>query len=146
MSDQTVGPYQILGELGRGGMGVVYRAFEPELQREVAIKMLSDSIAHQPALVERFYREARAMAAMNDPNVVQIHRVGEHLGQPYFAMELIEGEALSARMKRDRMGIAEARRIMMQAASGLQAAHERGLIHRDIKPANLMLTDRKSVV
>ena len=138
----SVGSYEIIEELGRGGMGVVYKAFEPALQRTVALKMLSDSIAHQPALVQRFYREARAMAALSDANVVQIHSVGEHNGAPYFVMEFIDGESLGERLKRMRLGVPEARRLVIQAARGLAAAHERGLIHRDIKPGNLMLNKR----
>ncbi len=137
-----IGNYEIQSELGRGGMGVVYRAFEPALNRVVAIKMLNDGIAHQPALVARFHREAQAMAALSDPNVVQIYAVGTHQGQPYFVMEYIEGESLSARLKRERMSVSEARKLIRQAASGLQAAHERGLVHRDIKPGNLMITPK----
>jgi eukaryotic-like serine/threonine-protein kinase len=142
---QMIGNYEVLSELGRGGMGVVYKAFEPALNRSVALKMLNEGIAHQPGLVERFYREARAMATLSDPNVVQIYAVGEHMGQPYFVMEYIDGESLSARLKRERMSVKDARRLMAQAASGLAAAHERGLIHRDIKPGNLMLTQKGSV-
>jgi eukaryotic-like serine/threonine-protein kinase len=142
---QTIGNYEIVSELGRGGMGVVYKAFEPALNRAVALKMLNEGIAHQPGLVERFYREARAMATLSDPNVVQIYAVGEHLGQPYFVMEYIDGESLGGRLKRERLSVREARKLMAQAASGLQAAHEHGLIHRDIKPGNLMLTQKGTV-
>ena len=139
---QVIGTYEIERELGRGGMGVVFRAFEPALSRHVALKMLSENIAHQPALVARFYREARAMASISDPNVVQIHAVGEHAGQPYFVMELIDGESLGARLKRERLSVAQACEFLRQAALGLQAAHERNLVHRDIKPANLMINKR----
>jgi serine/threonine protein kinase len=139
---QVIGTYEIERELGRGGMGVVFRAFEPALSRFVALKMLSENIAHQPALVARFYREARAMASISDPNVVQIHAVGEHAGQPYFVMEMIDGESLGARLKRERLSVAQACEFLRQAALGLLAAHERNLIHRDIKPANLMITKR----
>jgi eukaryotic-like serine/threonine-protein kinase len=143
---QTIGNYQILSELGRGGMGVVYKAFEPALSRTVALKMLNEGIAHDQGLVERFYREARAMATLNDPNVVQIHAVGEHQGQPFFVMEFVDGESLNTRLKRERLSVKESRRIIAQAASGLQAAHEKGLIHRDIKPGNLMLSSNKGLV
>ena len=142
---QLIGSYEVLSELGRGGMGVVYKAFEPKLKRVVALKMLNEGIAHQPGLVERFYREAHAMATLSDPNVVQIYAVGEHQGQPFFVMEYIDGESLGGRLKRERMSVREARKVMMQAASGLQSAHEQGLIHRDIKPGNLMLTQKGSV-
>ncbi len=142
---QMVGNYEILSELGRGGMGVVYKAFEPALNRAVALKMLNEGISHQPGLVERFYREARAMATLSDPNVVQIYAVGTHQGQPYFVMEYIDGESLGGRLKRERMSVRDARKLLAQAANGLQAAHERGLIHRDIKPGNLMLTQKGTV-
>lgn len=142
---QSIGSYQILSELGRGGMGVVYKAFEPALGRTVALKMLNEGIAHQPGLVERFYREARAMATLSDPNVVQIYAVGEHNGAPYFVMEYIDGESLGTRLKRERLSVQESRKLLKQAASGLQAAHEMGLIHRDIKPGNLMLTQKGTV-
>ncbi len=142
---QLIGSYEVISELGRGGMGVVYKAFEPKLKRVVALKMLNDGIAHQPGLVERFYREAHAMATLSDPHVVQIYAVGEHHGQPFFVMEYVDGESLGGRLKRERMSVREARKVMMQAASGLQSAHEQGLIHRDIKPGNLMLTQKGSV-
>ena len=142
---QLIGSYEVLSELGRGGMGVVYKAFEPKLKRVVALKMLNEGIAHQPGLVERFYREAHAMATLSDPNVVQIYAVGEHQGKPFFVMEYVDGESLGGRLKRERMSVREARKVMMQAASGLQSAHEQGLIHRDIKPGNLMLTQKGSV-
>ena len=142
---QLIGSYEVLSELGRGGMGVVYKAFEPKLKRVVALKMLNEGIAHQPGLVERFYREAHAMATLSDPHVVQIYAVGEHQGQPFFVMEYIDGESLGGRLKRERMSVREARKVLMQAASGLQSAHEQGLIHRDIKPGNLMLTQKGSV-
>ena len=142
---QLIGSYEVISELGRGGMGVVYKAFEPKLKRVVALKMLNDGIAHQPGLVERFYREAHAMATLSDPHVVQIYAVGEHQGQPFFVMEYVDGESLGGRLKRERMSVREARKVMMQAASGLQSAHEQGLIHRDIKPGNLMLTQKGSV-
>lgn len=142
---ESIGSYQILSELGRGGMGVVYKAFEPALGRTVALKMLNEGIAHQPGLVERFYREARAMATLSDPNVVQIYAVGQHNGAPYFVMEYIDGESLGARLKRERLSVKESRKLLKQAASGLQSAHEMGLIHRDIKPGNLMLTQKGTV-
>jgi len=142
---QLIGSYEVLSELGRGGMGVVYKAFEPKLKRVVALKMLNEGIAHQPGLVERFYREAHAMATLSDPYVVQIYAVGEHQGQPFFVMEYVDGESLGGRLKRERLSVREARKVMTQAASGLQSAHEQGLIHRDIKPGNLMLTQKGSV-
>ena len=138
-----VGHYDIVAELGRGGMGVVYKGFEASLHRHVAIKMLSEALADDAMVVERFYREARSMAQLNDPHIVQIYMVGEDAGQPFFAMEFVEGESLSQRLKRDRrLDPVEAARILLQVAQGLAAAHDRGVIHRDIKPANLLITQR----
>ena len=144
MAQRTkVGHYDIIAELGRGGMGVVYKGYEASLHRHVAIKMLSESLADDTSVVERFFREARSMAQLNDPHIVQIYLVGEDQGQPFFAMEFVEGESLSQRLKRDRqLDPVEASRILLQVAQGLAAAHDRGVIHRDIKPANLLITQR----
>lgn len=138
-----VGHYDIVAELGRGGMGVVYKGYEASLNRHVAIKMLSEALADDASVVERFFREARSMAQLNDPHIVQIYLVGEDQGQPFFAMEFVEGESLSGRLKRERrLEPFEAARILLQVAQGLAGAHDRGVIHRDIKPANLLITQR----
>ncbi len=140
-----LGHYEIVGELGRGGMGVVYKAFEPALNRFVAIKELSPSLAHDPDLVERFLREARSMAQLSDPHIIQIYFIGtdETTRQPFFAMEFVEGDSLSALLKRHgKFGVDDTLKIMHQAAQGLSSAHDQGVIHRDIKPGNLMLTRR----
>ena len=141
-----IGHYRVVGELGRGGMGVVYKAHEEELNRFVAIKVLSEQLASHPEVVERFKREAKSMGALNDPHIIQIYLIGEHDGQPFFAMEFVEGESLSQRLKRvGKLSIDESRRILRQTAEGLATAHERGVIHRDIKPGNLMLDQRDRV-
>ncbi|MGE4073349.1 MAG: serine/threonine-protein kinase [Lysobacterales bacterium] len=138
-----VGHYDIVGELGRGGMGVVYKGFETSLGRHVAIKTLSEALANDPSVVERFFREARSMAQLNDPHIVQIYFVGEDHGQPFFAMEFVAGESLSQRLKREHiLAPFEAARLLLQVAQGLSTAHDRGVIHRDIKPANLLITER----
>ncbi len=143
MSRSKVGHYDIVAELGRGGMGVVFKGYEASLHRHVAIKMLSESLANDAQVVERFFREARSMAQLNDPHIVQIYFVGEDQGQPYFAMEFVEGESLSQRLKREEvLAPTEAARILLQVAQGLSTAHDRGVIHRDIKPANLLITQR----
>lgn len=138
-----VGHYDIVAELGRGGMGVVYKGHEAQLNRHVAIKLMSESLAHDQQVVERFLREARSMAQLNDPHIIQIYMIGEDQGQPFFAMEFVEGESISQMLRRE--GKIDAKRaagIIAQAAQGLSVAHDRGVVHRDIKPANLMITPR----
>lgn len=138
-----LGHYRISLELGRGGMGVVYKAYEPALDRYVAIKELSSTLSGDPALVQRFIREAKAMAALNDPHIVQIHFIGADAEQPFFAMELVDGESLSMLIAREGpLPIVDALNLLHQAAKGLSAAHERGVIHRDIKPGNLLVSKR----
>lgn len=141
-----LGHYEIVAELGRGGMGVVYKGYEPALNRFVAIKELSPSLAHDPQLVERFLREARSMAALNDPHIIQIYFIGQENDQPFFVMEFVEGESLSGLLKREgRLQPEVALKILHQTAQGLATAHDRGVIHRDIKPGNLMLGSRGQV-
>lgn len=141
-----LGHYEIVAELGRGGMGVVYKGFEPALNRFVAIKELSPSLAHDPQLVERFLREARSMAALNDPHIIQIYFIGQENGQPFFVMEFVEGDSLSGLLKREgRLQPEVALKILHQTAQGLATAHDAGVIHRDIKPGNLMLSTRGQV-
>src|SRR5690606_8178997 len=128
-------------ELGRGGMGTVYRAWEPSLNRYVAIKILAAHLADDEALVGRFAREAKAVAALNHPNIVHIYTTGETEGLPYFVMECIEGETLADLIReKQRLAPKEAVRYLLEASSGLAAAHDRGIIHRDIKPSNLMIS------
>jgi serine/threonine-protein kinase len=141
-----IGHYDIVAELGRGGMGVVYKGHEPALNRYVAIKMLSPALAHDESVKERFLREARSMAALNDPHIIQIYFIGETEGQPYFAMEFVEGESLSTFLKREgRMSPEAAARAIYQTALGLATAHDKGVVHRDIKPGNLMLNARGQI-
>lgn len=143
---QRVGHYDIVAELGRGGMGVVYKGFESALGRYVAIKVLADSLAHDPGVRERFLREARSMAALNDPHIIQIHSIGEDEGHPYFVMEFVEGESLGSLLKREgRLTLEQSLKVIHQTASGLATAHDRGVVHRDIKPGNLMISSRGSV-
>ena len=136
-----IGHYKVDSELGRGGMGVVYKAHEAALDRYVAIKMLANQVAGDQQMVARFQREARSVAALNHPNVTQIYFIGQEKGQPYFVMEFVDGETLSRLIRRElRLPTDLAARILLQAASGLEAAHRRGIIHRDIKPANIMIS------
>ena len=143
---QQLGHYDIVAELGRGGMGVVYKGYESSLNRYVAIKVLADSLAHDPAVKERFLREARSMAALNDPHIIQIFFIGDDAGQTFFVMEFVDGESLSSVLKREGLLRPEqAARIVYQTALGLSTAHDRGVIHRDIKPGNIMITSRGNV-
>lgn len=138
---KKIGEYEIISELGRGGMGVVYMAREESLQRNVAIKMLGNQLLNDDAIAERFMREARVVADLNHPNLVQVFRVDRHEDQPYFVMEFVEGDSLKALIQRERqMQPTRALKILEEVASGLAAAHDKGVIHRDIKPENIMLT------
>jgi serine/threonine-protein kinase len=143
---QTIGRYEIVSELGRGGMGVVFKAWEESLQRFVAIKMLGDQLTNDQSLVARFLREARAVADLNHPNVVQVFTVDTHEGRPYFAMEYVEGESLTELIRTARrIDPNRALRLLREVATGLGAAHDKGVVHRDIKPDNIMLTKHGGV-
>ena len=132
--------YTIEGEIGRGGMGVVFRARDERLHRRVAIKVLPPELAFQKEIRERFAREAQTAARLSHPHIVPIHDVGEGNGLVYFIMGLVEGESLGARLKRrGRLPAEEARRIMRETADALSAAHAVSVIHRDIKPDNILL-------
>ncbi|MBX3698080.1 MAG: protein kinase [Dokdonella sp.] len=141
-----LGHYDIVAELGRGGMGVVYKGHESSLNRYVAIKVLADSLAHDEGVKERFLREARSMAALNDPHIIQIYYIGDDEGQTYFVMEFVEGESLGTLLKREhKVAVGPAAKIIYQTAMGLATAHDKGVIHRDIKPGNLMVSSRGSI-
>lgn len=139
--NKYIGNYEIVSELGRGGMGVVYKAREESLDRFVAIKMLGNQLVDNESVALRFMREARAVADLNHPNLVQVFRVDRHEEQPYFVMEYVEGESLKRLIQReDKMQPLRALQILKEVAAGLAAAHDKGVIHRDIKPENIMLT------
>ena len=157
-SGTVFGPYKIVEKIGAGGMGDVYRALDSRLEREVALKLISDSFlgsdtgtgSPSPAGTphsrvhlshERFLREARAAATLNHPNICGIHDVGEQDGQPYLVMELLRGETLKAYLTHHHLSPSEVVTLGQQAASALAAAHARGIVHRDIKPANLFVVD-----
>jgi hypothetical protein len=135
-----LGPFRVLAVMGKGGMGVVFRAEDTQLHRPVALKAMLPGLASNASARERFLREARAAAAVRHDHVVSIFQVGQERGTPFLAMELLEGESLESRLRRQpRLPIAEVLRIGGEMAEGLAAAHEAGLIHRDVKPDNVWL-------
>jgi serine/threonine-protein kinase len=132
--------YTIEGEIGRGGMGIVYRARDERLKRPVAIKVLPAELAFRPDIRTRFLREAETAARLSHPHIVPIHTVGDYQDLVYFVMGLVDGESLAVRLKRrGRISVDEVRRIMKEAADALSAAHQQGVIHRDVKPDNILL-------
>ncbi|MDR3634014.1 MAG: serine/threonine-protein kinase, partial [Isosphaeraceae bacterium] len=134
--------YEIIRRVGRGGMGRVFQAFDTALQRNVAVKILAAPLAASPMARRRFLREARAAAALNHPNIVTVHAVGEFGSIPYLVMEYVGGGSLSVRLRASApLPPGEVIRLGAQVAHGLAAAHAQGLVHRDIKPANLLLDD-----
>jgi eukaryotic-like serine/threonine-protein kinase len=135
---QRFGPYEILGKLGGGGMGVVFRAWDERLHREVAIKLLYDDYK-MPGIRERFLQEARAASALNHPNICTIFDIGEQNHNPYLVMELLEGETVKDRIARGALSAEEIVRYAMEIADALTAAHAKGIVHRDVKPANIFL-------
>jgi eukaryotic-like serine/threonine-protein kinase len=137
---ESIGPYKVLRELGRGGMGVVYLARDARLERDVAIKALPVELAQDPVRLERFEREAKSMASLNHPNVAGIHGVEEQDGSRYLVLEFVDGESLADRLDRGPLAVDEAINLATQIAAGIEAAHEAGVVHRDLKPANIMIT------
>ncbi|NOT44355.1 MAG: serine/threonine protein kinase, partial [Acidobacteria bacterium] len=135
-----VGPYRIVDLLARGGMGQVYRATDVRLNRDVAVKLVSGGVQHEPNVVERFIQEARVTASLDRPNIVRLFDVGVHDGRPFLVMELLDGETLRQRLARGPLPESDARRIAIDVARGLVAAHAAGLTHRDLKPENLFVT------
>jgi serine/threonine protein kinase len=142
-----IGRYKIFNELGRGAMGIVYRAEDPALDRAVALKtiILSDDADGRKEYQKRFALEARAAGKLTHPNIVTIYEFGEEGDLAYLAMELLEGTDLRQRLKEGSLSAAEAVEIAVQVADGLSFAHERGVVHRDIKPGNIMLLERGDV-
>jgi serine/threonine protein kinase len=135
-----LGSYEIVGSLGAGGMGEVYRARDSKLGREVALKILPPAFAHDPERLARFEREARVLASLNHPHIAAIHGLEEFDGRRLLVMELVDGETLAERIARGALPVEDALSIASEIAEALEAAHEKGIVHRDLKPANVKIT------
>jgi serine/threonine protein kinase/WD40 repeat protein len=134
------GKYRVLEEIGRGGMGVVYKAEDTKLARKVAVKVLPEVFTADPERLARFEREARVLASLNHPNIAAIYGVEEADGKRFLVLELVEGETLAERLSRGALPLEETLQICRQIAEGLEGAHERGIVHRDLKPSNVKIT------
>src|SRR5215469_2719519 len=132
---EMLGPYEIVAPIGAGGMGEVYRAKDTKLKRDVALKVLPDAFAADPARMARFQREAEVLAALNHPNIAQIYGIEEHA----LVMELVDGPTLADRIKQGPIPLDESLEVVRQIAEALEAAHEKGIVHRDLKPANVKI-------
>jgi len=141
MIGKTISHYKILDKLGEGGMGVVYKAEDTKLKRQVALKFLPSELTQSDEWKERFLREAQAAAALSHPNICTIHEIDETEGQAFIAMEYVEGHSLTEKIQSGPLDVDEVVKIALRVAEGLRHAHKRGIVHRDIKPANIMITE-----
>jgi serine/threonine protein kinase len=136
-----LGPYVVVGSVGAGGMGEVYRARDTRLERTVAIKVLSAHLSSNPDLKQRFEREARAISALQHPHICTLFDIGEQDGTDFLVMEYLEGETLADRLSRGALPLKDVLRIGLEIADGLDNAHRAGIVHRDLKPGNIMLSN-----
>jgi eukaryotic-like serine/threonine-protein kinase len=137
---RKLGPYEIQSPLGAGGMGEVYRARDTRLERDVAIKVLPGALANDADRLWRFEQEARAIAALNHPNILGIHDIGVHDGSPFLVSEFLEGQPLREKLETGPQPVRRVIEYALGIAQGLAAAHEKGIVHRDLKPENVFIT------
>ena len=145
LAGATLSHYRIVEAIGRGGMGIVYKAEDLRLGRHVALKLLPAYLVQDREALERFEREARAASALNHPNICTVYEIDQAEGRPFIAIEYLDGETLKERLAHGLMPLGEALRIAIEICDGLQAAHSNGIVHRDVKPANILLTRQGGV-